>query len=244
MKIACLCATYKRGLLLQNALACFCLQQPSPLAEYGLFILDDAGEFNECDESNVFLESTITRYASLPKKYQRLTDTAKEWGADAYAVWDDDDVFLPWHLRQMADAFNRGAEFYRLPHVWSNYAQKRGTVILEPSAGRFHSSWGYTRRLYETAGGYSNSFLCSYDQEFGARLARFDRVPFVDPSYLPSYVYRWGSGAWNISQRGEAGYQLLWDSLETIKQRPAGKLVPLLDQETRDILQWVQQRPN
>lgn len=234
MKIACLCPTYKRPELLANAYACFRAQTPTA-AIYRLFVIDDAAQHCYHDRDDLMLVSTGQRYPTLPAKYNALMRLADDaWFPDAYAIWEDDDVFLPDHLARMAAAFLDGWHYYRTRDVYSNYmCAKDGAVLREGAAGRFHSSWGMTRRAMETIGGYPQSARLTFDQELGAALSRVCPKGPIDAD--PQYVYRWGNGIYHGSQAGDGGYQQLWDELGRMPAPYVGSLVPKFDEETAAI---------
>lgn len=254
MKIACLTPTYKRPECLPNAAACFVNQdihlRNCNEVEARMFVLDDANQYatgvvhRPCYNGSAFIDvlSHNSRHPSLPDKFQALVDLANEWGADAYVVWEDDDVFLPWHLSNIYRGFNSGARFYRTPEVWSNYNEQKQGMHFEGASGRFHSSWAFTRAIYEETGGYgdlldspSDAKLTrhlNFDQRLGARLRTADPKPPIDDSYFPAYVYRWGNSTYHGSAFGDNGYADLWESLG---RRPApfvGQLDPQFDSET------------
>jgi len=233
-KIACLCPTYKRPRHLANAAACFQAQNyPEDL--HRLFILDDAVQFADARWSNFVLQTSATRLPHLPAKYNLLAEMAiEEYQPDILAVWEDDDVFLPWHLMTIATVYLEGGRFIRPPFVYSNYGCAKGSVVKEDSSGRFHSSWAFTCDLFREVGGYPTTGALLFDQQFGAALRQRDpysRVPLY--GLQPSYVYRWGNGVYHGSQAGDAGYADLWERLGKLPAPYVGELHPQFDEETR-----------
>lgn len=255
MRIACLCPTYKRPECLPNAAACYVNQYihhfgKFPNVETRMFILDDANQYAsemlhrpyDPGISTIAIVSQEQRYPSLPEKYQALVELANNWDADVYVIWEDDDVFLPWHLTNIHLAINEGAHYYRHPLVFSNYMQNRRGMITEGAAGRFHSSWAFTRDLYERVGGYMGLLdapdekvptkRLNFDQRIGRQLELGDPHSIIGPKFYPSYCYRWGNSTYHGSAQGDAGYASLWEELGN---RPApfqGRLEPEFDAET------------
>jgi hypothetical protein len=230
-RIACLCPTYKRPQHLANALACFFAQWYSDSCRR-LYIFDDANQFTPVDSTDVRIDSCRDRFKSLPKKYNQMAEIAKEWKPDIYVVWEDDDVFLPWHLIQIAEAYELGAQFIRPKQVYSNYGQPFGTVIKEDAIGRFHSSWAYASTLFWDLGGYPDTGRLDFDQRMGGLCAAMDPKLVYCKDWKPSYVYRWNNGVYHGSQAGEDGYQSLWDGLGMRTAPPVGSLIPAFDEET------------
>lgn len=221
MKIAALCPTYKRPEMLGNSIALFLDQRTS--AEKRLFVLDDAGQFDDQSANQWELTSIKIRFPDLPAKYNCLAKRALLWGADAFSIWEDDDVFFPWHLENIAHAVTSGIEFVRLPFVKSNYGRpKNGDLIKESAAGRFHSSWGFSKKAYELSGGWPDTPELNFDQQFRARLETLDPLDDRKKTLLDnlplSYVYRWGNPTYHGSAVGDKAYKEFYAQ---IGKRPA-----------------------
>lgn len=104
MRLLVLCPTYGRPRLLANAIACF---EAQTYPDRRMLILDDAGQIAPQREPGWELFSTAERFSSLPLKYDWLLYQARgDW--DAAVVWDDDDIYLPWHLSSVAAALWQG----------------------------------------------------------------------------------------------------------------------------------------
>ncbi len=218
MKIAALCSTYKRPELLANTIACFLAQETE--MESRLFILDDAGQFRNQKADRFEIESTPWRYGKLSDKHNHLAATAIAWGADILSVWDDDDVFLPWHLANAGLAISSGVSFVRTPQVHSNTGlPKDGSTLLKGATGMYHSSWSFSVTAFKAVGGYPNTERLDFDQQLNRKLCEIDPITPNSPTerilaqLRPSYVYRWGNGQYNVSQAGEGGFKALWDEL-------------------------------
>lgn len=241
MRLCCLTATYKRPECLANVLACFLAQDYDPTLSR-LFILDDAAQHDSVSNDRYELMSTTERYESLPLKMNALIQMAESWRPDGYVVFEDDDVFLPWHLSQIADAFKHGCRFFQLPHVYTNYLLLKGDAQIEETGGRFHSSWAFRRDLMVRLGGWidlrdddGNPSLM-FDQHLGGMAKRLTSE-FNFSGYDPSYVYRWGSAAWNGSQVGDRDFKKFWDELGRRPAPHVGKLIPKMDAETTALMQ-------
>jgi hypothetical protein len=229
MKIAALMPTYGRPRLVANALACF-LAQDYPVEERRLLILDDAGQIAPQSGTGWEVWSTATKFPSLPAKYKYLVDRANEWGADAYCVWDDDDIYLPWHLSSHAHALAK-AGWSHPAKVWSLYT---GSLALESAAGRFHGALAVRRDFSEQVGYWGNSTRCDYDQQIMGRLSRLSPPGRPDVGVPPSYVYRWCSThADHCSGRCRGPDDATWYTETPITEPgPVERLVPRMDTET------------
>lgn len=233
MKIACLCPTFGRPRLVRNALACF-LAQDYPAESRRLLIFDDAGQIDpqrgDCWE--VF--TAIYKSWTLPAKYAFLMEQANEWGADAYCVWDDDDIYLPWHLTAHAEAM-AAAGWSHPERVYSLYT---GKLKIELVGGRFHGALAMRRDYAERVGGWGDSPRCDYDQQLMGRLKVIGPPGRPDANRPPSYVYRWGStGADHCSSRCRGPDDETWYTDTPITE--PGKielLTPLMDEETNAVI--------
>lgn len=241
MKIACLCPTYKRPLQLANVAECF-LRQDYPESQRRLFILDDASQhvFN-FEFPSIRVKHAENRIPNLPLKFNLIAEWAGfEWQPDVMVVWEDDDVFLPWHLSSIAKAVEEGGEYLVSEEVWSTYNEPEGSIHLEGAAGRFHSSWAFTSELFHRVGGYPETSRLDFDQQMRNRLSQGAKSGlsfYSGPSgsLPPSYVYRWGNGVYHGSQAGEEGFADLWSHLETLPDPFQGPIQPRFDNETEII---------
>jgi len=196
LKIACLCLTYRRPRRLPEAIACFERQDyPAHLRE--LVILDDAGQYAPQEGKGWHLTSTTRRFRTLGEKRNAAAALASP-DVDAYAVWDDDDIYLPWHLTQVARALERSP--------WSIptriFREVFGRLELFVNDARFyHAGWGFSRELFQRAGGYPFQ-QSGEDQILRRRFEEAGAVPADSSADAePSYIMRWFSepSAWHIS---------------------------------------------
>jgi len=241
-----LCPTYKRPDLLANAVACF-ENQSYPLKR--LLILDDAGQWPAPISSQQWvLKTTKERFPNLPKKYNAMVEMALScfirrvaWPGQqhvVFVVWEDDDMYLPEHLEQIAAAYKASAAddvFLRARQVYSTYAQPFGGVQLEDASGRFHSSWAFSASLLDKVGGWPDTDLLIFDQQFGQTLLNEAEETVYYDKHSPSYIYRWGNGHWHGSQQGDDGFQALWNDLASKPTQPVKDWRPHFDEETNAI---------
>ncbi|MCA9028873.1 MAG: glycosyltransferase family 2 protein [Planctomycetaceae bacterium] len=183
--VSCLCPTYLRPKLLENSLACY-LAQDYPADCRELLILDDAGQLTPQRGDGWEVISVARRFRSLPEKFNALAGLAR---GDVLVVWEDDDIYLPWHLTAHVDALTNGG-VSKPSRVLSLYT---GTLQEEAASGRFHASIAFTRKTFETAGGWPLTQRGDFDQQFLTRLSQ--AATTVDPchTYPPSYIFRWGT---------------------------------------------------
>ncbi|MCK9558467.1 MAG: glycosyltransferase family 2 protein [Candidatus Cloacimonetes bacterium] len=231
MKIACLCPTYGRPRLVSNALACF-LSQDYPQSESKFLILDDAKQIADQDGDNWHVYSA-SKFPSLTSKYAFLVDRANEWGADAYCAWDDDDIYLQWHLSAHVEALKING----WSHPKNVFSLFTGRLHQESAAGRFHAAIAIRKDYAERIGYWGVSKRCDYDQEIIRKLTAISEPGRPDQTRLPSFVMRWGStGANHCSVHSTDPNSTSW-YIDTPITEPGyiNKLEPKMDQETKEI---------
>lgn len=206
-KLACICCTYARPRLLPQAIQSF-LMQDYPADRCELIVLDDAGQYvsQSHTEPKVWhLVSATRRFRTLGEKRNASAALASA-DADAYVVWDDDDVYLPQTLRAHAAALERAP--WSLPSIV--LIERSGTNRLDThkTGGLFHPAWAFSREVFSKVSGYP--FMQSGQDQGLAKRFQDVGVRRADPialGFAPYFVYRWGtSDSWHLSamdkQRG------------------------------------------
>ena len=231
--ISCLCPTYRRPRLLANSVACF-LAQDYPRDRRELIILDDGGDFESQQQDNWQVISISRRFNSLPEKFNALAGLA---AGDVLAVWEDDDVYLPWHLTAHACALEH-LSVSKPSRVISTYP---GHPIEENAEGRFHASIAFAREAFINCGGWPLTNRADFDQQLLQRLSAVSEIADPCVSHSPSYVFRWATtGTYHAqslmtSPDDEKWYERWGEQIPTTSDHP-GVLFPELDRDTRSLL--------
>jgi len=204
MRIAAVCCTYLRPKHLGWLIKCFLEQD---YADRELVILDDAGQYGNHQGDRWRLVSVDRRFASLGEKRNAAVELISP-DVEALAVWDDDDIYLPWALRGSVAAL-RVAPWSRPSLVLHEGAD--GRLRQHRTGGLFHGGWAYSRDAFRQAGGYPAEN--NGEDQALARRFRQARQAAADPCALgfqPFYIYRWGSSAgYHLSSMGQKGYRKL-----------------------------------
>jgi len=207
MKLAVVCCTFARPHLLPEAIESF-LRQDYPAELREMIVLDDAGQYATQAGDGWRIVSIARRFRTLGEKRNAAAALASP-DADAYVVWDDDDIYLPHALSAHAAALRTAA--WSLPG--EVYVERcDGTLRRRGSKGMFHSAWAYTRAAFELVGGYP--FQQSGQDRGLAQRFRAAEVAAVDPlsdGTEPYLIYRWQTTAcWHLSALDRAtGYEQL-----------------------------------
>ncbi len=223
--ITCLCPTYGRFARLRESLACFLAQDY--LGEKRLLILNDAraGIWIEPDLSHegVTVINESPPSANLGEKRQYLLERAT---TPLVAHWDDDDLYLPWHLSRSVAAL--------LTHPVARCVKSRGAWYLIgqrealQNRGVHHNVFEGTMAFYRedalALGGYppKHSGQAKHLMDMFERAGVLYKIPDVDEEGSPqfcqtvstqsgqassehcdvSYAYRWYDGVGHISSIG------------------------------------------
>lgn len=218
MKIAALCCTYLRPQLLGELIECFA-RQDYPAADRELLVLDDAGQYDDQQGPGWRLLSLRTRLPSLGVKRNMIARMAGTH-VDAYAIWDDDDIYLPWALSATVAAlreapWSQPGQVLKLDEPAGCF-RRHDTFSLRPKADptrrAYQGGWGFRRQAFWAVGGYDRALSNGEDRDLANRLkARFGPAAetITERHPDPFYWYRGNTGTWHISGMGpaNAGYE-------------------------------------
>lgn len=226
MKIACLCPTYgRKPELLEESLGCFLSQTHENSV---LIIYDDLGNLANCqvDSDRVQIISTTTRSRSLPDKFAEMSSGVS---CNAFAFWDDDDIYLPWHLEVHAGALVNG-HWSKPSKIWSTYTKK---MMIEDASGRFHPSMAIRRDAWDAMGGYLGPIAPGREKEgqcdqimISYLIRRFGPAQDTLCNNFPSFVYGWGRSRHASGIMKGPHDQTWWDANKPQHTEPIEKLTP------------------
>lgn len=198
--ISCIMPTYGRPDFLGEAVAMF-LAQDYPEKE--LVILNDCeGQQFACSSPGVRVINVASRYRSLGDKRNACIELAR---GNIIAVWDDDDINLPWRLTHSCDEMRRLQREIYLPDSYFTY---RGAETLGESraaeGGAYHGMAIFTRELWEKAGGYPSKGV-GEDAEFFRKVKAVTGLQDLTVAIAPTrrfYVLRATSLYQHMSMAG------------------------------------------
>ena len=211
---------------MREAIAHF-MAQDYPAERRHLLICDDGNQLPASKSDNISVISLPTRFRTISAKFNFMARAAFNRGAEIICVWEDDDVYLPWHISAAEHALRSGPGA-KPSHVWSDYT---GSVQIEKADGRFHASLSMSRKAFDRIGGWPNTQRADFDQQLIAALAACGIVNTVTAQYPPSYVFRWSSTGTPHGQ----GFMRSPDDV-TWWDRCARTLPPLTDWSPQPIL--------
>jgi glycosyltransferase involved in cell wall biosynthesis len=195
--VSCLCLTYGRPFLLEEAVESFLRQTWTGPKE--LIILNDHPDQELVfDHHEVVVVNRNTRLRTLGEKRNLSVELARY---EYLLPWDDDDVHLPWRIEETMRGL-QGRHFFKCPQVW----QTNQGVFEDRVQGHdfaYHATAAYSRNIFEQIGGYP-CINGGEDQEFEAALRRgrttsrhwtIVRLP-LDRLF---YIYRRWHGSYHAS---------------------------------------------
>jgi glycosyltransferase involved in cell wall biosynthesis len=195
MRIAALMPTYHRRRLAESALACFLAQTHS---DKRLLICDDSGELSD-QQGDDWKVVAVPRQPSLPAKYNLMAHLATErWNPDAFAVFEDDDVYLPDYLANHVKALtNMTVGWSHCSLVWTDGSGggcSDGSLRQERTNHvHLHGCLAISREMFEQVGGWPETRRMDFDLQMLARL-NAERPPSDPCQFGPSqYYFRWAS---------------------------------------------------
>lgn len=227
MKITACCCTFNRPQFLGRLIRCFELQDHE---DRELIILDDAGQYGDREGDRWRIVSVDQRFPSLGDKRNETIRLAG-YDTDAVAIWDDDDIYLPWALSASVAALD-GVAWAQPRQVLKEIRPGLLTRVetfnhLTPDQFGYQGGWSFRQWAIKDLGGYppiSNGediVLASKMREQWGQSA--DTLSDKHP--VPFYIFnfRGGRDTYHISGMGKGNTG--WDRLAKRAVEPAGELV-------------------
>lgn len=120
--ISCVMCTYRRATCVERSIQFFLDQDYKGEKELIIYNTDEEYplELSKQLEKELGLETVIIINNNIDyvtgKPYDNIgsirRDSIKHANGDYYICWDDDDVFLPWNIRQCVDGLNKNPEYW------------------------------------------------------------------------------------------------------------------------------------
>lgn len=195
--ISCICPTYGRPHLLEEAIESFLRQDyPGPKE---LIVLNDLPEQHLVFEyPGVHVVNVGRRFRTLGEK---LNTAVALCTYDLVSIWSDDDVYLPHRLSQSVERWDATRAFYKAGQAFL----LNDGALSGPFASVLHGGSLYSRDLFVQARGYPH-LTDGVDQRFEAVLERLHTDATQPDTLTPAelfHVYRWGgSGSYHLSALG------------------------------------------
>jgi glycosyltransferase involved in cell wall biosynthesis len=192
--ISCKMITYGRVEMLEESLESF-LKQNYPSNRCELIIVNDYPlQKLKFDHPQVRIVNLDYTFNTIGEKENYATELCK---GDIICQWDDDDIALPNHLRNVAKYFKddvnilhwKTGVFYNKPNITSITWIGNSGIVFRKSA-------------WKAIGGHPKE-NAGYDMTFIERLHRYGGKLFVQmPRSEASWFYMWGGRGYHMSGEG------------------------------------------
>lgn len=222
MRIAAICPTFRRPRLIPGIVEMF---QRQTHHEKVLLILDDGGSFETQQGENWTLYAKNSRAETVWHKFNWLISAAELEGADAIALMEDDDCYLPGYLEAHAKALE-ASPWSAASQVWFREPNKQPRLVN--AERRFHGGWAYTLDAIREVGGYPTK---PYGSDSGLESRLRDKFgPPADPwpDSPPQYVYRWQTSGYQNAHGFGQNMHAAMESSHNPERMP-GPITPGLD---------------
>ena len=222
MKIDCLMGTYGRHALACEAVACF-LEQ-SAMSQATLLIYNQHPVPLKLDHPRVRIVNETAPAASLRFIRRRMLDLA-EPTADLIHFWDDDDLYLPWHLEDCLNHIGDHAA-WKPTSSWASMGDKDWLR----HRNRFEGSWIFRADYLQRAP--LDGHPTYTDHPVFLQAVESGHLATTELGAATSYIYRWATGAEHVSAYGAAFSQATQcHNIELWRDRsndvpPDGHLIP------------------
>ena len=227
--ISCICPTFGRANLLEEAIESFLRQDY--LGEKELLILNDADwQTLELDlYENIKLRNCKKRFFDMGSKWNWLIDKAKY---NILIPWPSDDIMLPHAIAQFV---------YLLGN--NGYVHPLGRHVMTAKEYRGYSHHGcqgiiaFTKETHEEAGGYP-SIYGGQDTEFLKKLRKICKrnEPKLDEKET-FFIYRWAGIPLHLSgTKTDEGWEKLYKQMKAKYPETHIKLNPHWDMDYTEIV--------
>jgi hypothetical protein len=223
--VSCMCLTYGRPRLLEEAIESFLRQDY--LGPKELVILNDHTEQELC------FDDPEVRVINMPARFRTLGEKRNACAAlchhDILFVWDDDDIYLPHRVSLSVSYLNDARDYFK---PVSAFFWQYGN-IEKLTRNLFHSQSCWRRGIFDQVNGYPHTWSgedLALEQKF-RKLGASDSVELEPPANF--YIYRWaGTGSYHISGFGESNVAEAATKLEEWTQQaseqhsmPLGRII-------------------
>jgi len=213
--VSCMCPTYGRVSLLEEAVESF-LRQDYP-SEIELLIVNDLPKQRLIfDHPQVRVFNRDKRFTTMGEKRSFAVENSKH---DWIIAWDDDDIHLPWRItRAMTEALKVGKEaVIERTHYWCKFYED----YIEKKHSSLSGAILFSRRAYEEVGGY-DSVNSGQDAKLNNKFMGSGQFHKIQDEENPSYIYRWATHTYHLSGYGpdragstKSGYKTIEKNVES-----------------------------
>lgn len=195
--ISCKCITYGRVETLEESVESF-LKQDYPADKCELIIV------NDYPYQKLIFDHPQVKIVNLPQTYTIIGDkenyATELCQGDIVCQWDDDDLAMPWHLKNVAKYMTEDINILHWnPGVFYNGSGITDITWIGNSGIVFRKS------AWRAIGGHPKE-NAGYDMTFIERLHKYGGKLFArPPKNEASWFYMWGGRSYHMSGQGHDG---------------------------------------
>lgn len=221
VKVQCIMGTCGRHQLVREALACF-LQQTA-LSNATLLIYNQHPVALQFDHARVRIINETPPAGSLRHVKRRMIELADP-SAEFIHWWDDDDLYLPWHLRDCLDHVGQSIA-WKPASSW--FLSEKNVFTREQNI--FEGSWMIRADYLKAAP--LNTHPTYTDHPVFQQIIEAGKLATTELAGRTSYIYRWGMGVQHLSGYGSGDEEQQRANLEQWRAKSTdvcqnGRLVP------------------
>jgi glycosyltransferase involved in cell wall biosynthesis len=161
--VSCLCLTYGRPELLEEAMESFKRQRWNGPKEL-IVVNDHPDQELLCADDEIVIVNLKRRLRTLGEKRNFSVALARH---EYLLIWDDDDIHLPWRIEETMRVLPED-QFFKCPQVWLMVNDKlQDQPVRDDSI--YHCAAAYSRHVFKQVGGY-RCMNGGEDQDFESRI--------------------------------------------------------------------------
>ena len=198
-KISCVCTTYRRFSCVERIISQY-YQQTYQNKELIIFNTDINYplylSFSDDSIKIINNSKNYTNYTDYTSRGQILRDAVTHATGDLFSLWDDDDIYLPWHLQQgvdeiVLDAWKPEYSFFRTKEKIElvNNTMEASVIVN-------------MNRIKEI--GFREDLTGYEGLSWYTKLRDEKQLNEQNKNYLPSYCFNW-SDDWEIAGHKQSG---------------------------------------
>lgn len=206
-RIACICPTYGRlsdsfdhTIVINEAVESFHRQDYPNKCLY--IVNDTPGQNIRYSHPDVVVLNVANRMSSIGAKRNLVVDLAKD--CELFAVWDDDDISLPWRLSQIARDFASipiSVGYLSEGTTWTSTGNTKYTLLEHGSPG-LTAAASYRREAITKTPYRDKSHGEDHDLYHDMYKNGHSANAFSRPVQHVSFIYRWGYLVRHVSGYG------------------------------------------
>jgi hypothetical protein len=192
-KVSCLCTTYRRFTCVERIISQF-MAQTYQNKELIIFNTDVENPMSlGFSDDRIIIINNDKNYMtseSYKNRGEICRDATTHCTGDYWMLWDDDDIYLPWHLQQAVDGIESNQLDAWKPQM-SFFATKERIILVQNTLEA--SVIVKLERIKEI--GFRQDLTGYEGLSWYTKLRDEGQLKEINPDYIPSYCFNWSDPA-------------------------------------------------